>query len=105
MSLYFYSKNKNFQEKVLKQTSSGALVINDSLIHFVMIDLPFGGVGKSGVGKYHGEASFEVFSHRKSVLKKTLWFDVNQRFAPYKLSKKHAALGKTSFGTFQRTIL
>ena len=91
LSLFLYSKNKNIQEKVLKQTSSGALVINESLIHFIMVDLPFGGVGESGMGKYHGQASFEAFSHRKSVLKKSLLFDVRQRFAPYSLSRKQAA--------------
>ena len=91
LSLFFYSNNKTLQKKVIKQTSSGALVINDSLIHFVMINLPFGGIGNSGMGKYHGQASFDVFSHHKSVLKKTLWFDVRQRFAPYTLSRKQAA--------------
>lgn len=91
LSLFFYSNNKNSQRRVSEQTSSGALVINDSLIHFVMVDLPFGGVGESGMGKYHGHASFEAFSHRKSVLKKSLLFDVRQRFAPYTLSRKQAA--------------
>lgn len=91
LSLFLYTKNKEVQEKVQKQTSSGALVINESLIHFIMVDLPFGGVGESGMGKYHGQASFEAFSHRKSVLKKILLFDVKQRFAPYSLSRKQAA--------------
>jgi aldehyde dehydrogenase (NAD+) len=91
LSLFLYTKNKEIQEKVQKKTSSGALVINESLIHFIMVDLPFGGVGESGIGKYHGQASFEAFSHRKSVLKKSLLFDVKQRFAPYSLSRKQAA--------------
>ncbi len=91
LSLFLYSNNRNLHRKVIKQTSSGALVINDSLIHFVMVNLPFGGVGNSGMGKYHGQASFDAFSHYKSVLKKTLLFDIRQRFAPYTLSRKQAA--------------
>ena len=90
LTLYLYTNNKKLQKKVLTQTSSGVLAFNDSLVHFAIINLPFGGVGKSGMGKYHGKASFEAFSHRKSVLKKTLWFDVRQRFAPYTLSRKQA---------------
>ena len=91
LTLYFFSKNKKLQEKVLAQTSSGSLGFNDAVVHFVIINLPFGGVGNSGMGNYHSQASFEVFSHRKSVLKKALLFDVKQRFAPYTLSRKQAA--------------
>ncbi|MBN1407082.1 MAG: aldehyde dehydrogenase family protein [Calditrichaceae bacterium] len=90
LTFYFFSQNKDLQEKVLSQTSSGSLVFNDALVHFVIINLPFGGVGNSGMGNYHGELSFEAFSHRKSVLKKALLFDVRQRFAPYTLSRKQA---------------
>jgi aldehyde dehydrogenase (NAD+) len=88
LNLYFFSNNRNNQDKILHFTRSGNLSINDSLVHFVMTDLPFGGTGTSGMGKYHGKASFDAFSHHKSVLKKSLLFDVKQRFAPYTLSRK-----------------
>ncbi|MEJ2545707.1 MAG: aldehyde dehydrogenase family protein [Calditrichaceae bacterium] len=91
LSLFLYTNDKEIQKKVINKTSSGAMVINDSLIHFVMVNLPFGGVGSSGMGKYHGTASFDAFSHHKSVLKKKLWFDIRQRFTPYTLSRKQAA--------------
>jgi aldehyde dehydrogenase (NAD+) len=91
LTLYLYTNNKNFQKRTLRETSSGTVVINDSLVQFAIANLPFGGVDGSGMGKYHGEHSFKVFSHRKSILKKSLWFDVSQRFAPYKLSRKQAA--------------
>ena len=58
--------------------------INDTVMQFVVRFLPFGGVGNSGIGSYHGKASFDTFSHYKSVLNKGLWFDLKFRYAPYK---------------------
>ncbi|NEP88710.1 MAG: aldehyde dehydrogenase [Okeania sp. SIO2C2] len=84
LSLYFFSRNKQKQEQVLTETSSGNVCINDTVMQFGVVSLPFGGVGNSGIGRYHGKASFETFSHYKSVLKKGLWFDLNWRYAPYK---------------------
>lgn len=90
LSLYFFSNNKKQQKKVIHETRSGSVCINDSIIHFIISRLPFGGVGASGMGQYHGRASFEAFSHKKSVLKKSLWYDVHIRFAPYTLSNRQA---------------
>lgn len=90
LSLYFFSNNKDLQKRVIHETRSGSLCINDSIIQFIISRLPFGGVGESGMGQYHGRASFEAFSHKKSVLKKSLWYDVRVRFAPYTLSNKQA---------------
>jgi aldehyde dehydrogenase (NAD+) len=90
LSLYFFSNNKEQQERVIHETRSGSVCINDSIIHFIISRLPFGGVGASGMGQYHGRASFEAFSHKKSVLKKSLWYDVGVRFAPYTLSNRQA---------------
>ncbi|MCP2729224.1 aldehyde dehydrogenase [Limnofasciculus baicalensis] len=84
LALYFFSKDKQKQELVLQQTSSGGVSINDTIMQVGVTDLPFGGVGDSGIGSYHGKASFDTFSHYKSVLKKGLWFDQSWRYPPYK---------------------
>lgn len=84
LALYFFSRNKQKQEQVLKETSSGNACINDTVMQVGVTSLPFGGVGNSGIGSYHGKASFDTFSHYKSVLKKGLWLDLNWRYAPYK---------------------
>ncbi|HLO87762.1 MAG TPA: aldehyde dehydrogenase family protein [Nostocaceae cyanobacterium] len=84
LALYLFSQNPNLQQQVLQNTSSGAFGINETVIHFTISALPFGGVGNSGIGKYHGKASFETFSHYKSVLKNPFWLDIKLRYAPYK---------------------
>ncbi|MGB3513155.1 MAG: aldehyde dehydrogenase [Microcoleaceae cyanobacterium] len=84
LALYFFSRNKNKQQQVLAETSSGNVCINDTVMQFGVKSLPFGGVGNSGIGSYHGKASFDTFSHYKSVLNKGLWLDLNWRYAPYK---------------------
>ena len=83
LSLYIFSKNKNIQQKILQSTSSGGVCINDTVMQVGINELPFGGVGDSGIGSYHGVASFDTFSHHKSVLKKSFRFDLNWRYAPY----------------------
>ncbi|MEO1179873.1 MAG: aldehyde dehydrogenase [Cyanobacteria bacterium J06636_28] len=87
LALYLFSRDKTKQQRVLTETSSGGVCLNDTVLHIGVPDLPFGGVGQSGIGSYHGKASFETFSHYKSVLKKTFWFDLDWRYAPYKPSK------------------
>lgn len=84
LALYFFSKNKSAQERVLQETTSGGVCINDTVMQVGIPDLPFGGVGFSGIGSYHGKASFDTFSHQKSVLKKSFLFDPKWRYAPYK---------------------
>lgn len=83
LALYFFSRNKNHQERILRETSSGGVSINDTAMQFGVTALPFGGVGNSGIGKYHGNSSFETFSHQKSVLKKSFLLDLKWRYAPY----------------------
>jgi aldehyde dehydrogenase (NAD+) len=61
----------------------GGAVVNDSVIHFTNPNLPFGGIGPSGMGSYHGKHSFELFSHVKPIVKRSFWFDLPQRYAPY----------------------
>jgi len=83
LALYFFSRDKKKQELVLSQTSSGGGCINDTTIHETA-RLPFGGVGESGTGKYHGKASFDTFSHERSIVKSGFLFDVALRYPPYK---------------------
>lgn len=83
LALYIFSQDKMKQQQVIKQTSSGGICINDTVMQVGVSSLPFGGVGDSGIGSYHGEASFDTFSHKKSILSKSFWFDLNWRYAPY----------------------
>ncbi|MBW4622203.1 MAG: aldehyde dehydrogenase [Cyanosarcina radialis HA8281-LM2] len=84
LALYFFSNDKQKQQQVLRSTSSGGVCINDTLMHCAFPALPFGGVGASGMGNYHGKAGFDTFSHQKSILKKSFLVDFNLRYAPYK---------------------
>ena len=83
LAIYIFSKNKNLQQQVCSQTSSGGVCINDTLMRFGVSSLPFGGVGNSGMGSYHGKASFDTFSHYKSILNKFFRLDFNLRYPPY----------------------
>jgi len=84
LSLYIFSKRKKFIASILKKHSFGGGCVNDTLIHFVNDRLPFGGVGHSGMGAYHGKSTFNTFSHHKSITKKYAWPDLPIRYAPYK---------------------
>lgn len=84
LALYLFSKDNSEQKKVVNNVSCGGMTINDCLSHVLNPNLPFGGVGDSGMGAYHGKLSFETFSHKKSVLKRTFKFDLKARYAPYK---------------------
>ena len=68
LALYWFGKDKKNLQQVLSNTRSGGVTINDTLLHVAVEDLPFGGVGASGMGTYHGKAGFETFSHKKSIL-------------------------------------
>ncbi len=83
LALYFFSRSVVNQERVLSKTSSGGVCINDVMLHYANSALPFGGVGASGMGKYHGRYSFDTFTHPKAVLKKPFWLDIRQRYMPY----------------------
>ena len=88
LALYFFSKDKDKQEKILKQTSSGGVSINDTLAHYQNVRIPFGGIGNSGMGAYHGKASFDTFSHSKSVLRRS-FFEDKIKYPPYKTPLKY----------------
>lgn len=84
LSLYVFSENKSFADKMILNYSFGGGCINDTVIHFSNKRLPFGGVGHSGIGAYHGRLSFDIFSHQKGIVKKANWLDLQMRYAPYK---------------------
>ncbi len=83
LALYFFSKNAQREKKVLETTSFGGGCINDTLIHLSNPNLPFGGVGPSGLGAYHGKFSFDTFSHQKGVLHRSFSLDPSLRYPPY----------------------
>ena len=85
LALYLFGGAEKEQEKILKMTSSGGVCFNDVVLQAGIPELPFGGVGTSGMGKYHGKAGFDNFTHYKSVLKRPFWLDLNFRYPPYKL--------------------
>ncbi len=83
LSCYIYSKNRKNIDKLLNEISFGGGAVNDSLMHLSNSNLPFGGVGLSGIGSYHGKAGFDTFSHFKSILDKPFWIEPNIKYAPY----------------------
>jgi len=83
LSFYLFSKDKKFIEDTLINYSFGGGCINDTMIHLVNQRLPFGGVGHSGIGAYHGKSSFDTFSHKKSIVVKANWLDIPLRYPPY----------------------
>jgi len=89
LALYVFTNDKNFAERMITNFSFGGGCVNDCMIHFANKRLPFGGVGYSGMGAYHGKLGFDTFSHKKSIVKKPNWGDNNLRFAPYKNKLKY----------------
>ncbi len=83
LSCYIYSSSKKVVNKLLKEISFGGGAINDSMMHLSNSDLPFGGVGFSGIGNYHGESGFNAFSHHKSILHKPFWYESSLKYPPY----------------------
>jgi acyl-CoA reductase-like NAD-dependent aldehyde dehydrogenase len=84
LALYVFTRDREKQAEVVSGTSSGAVCINDAVVHFASHYLPFGGIGDSGMGAYHGRTGFETFSHAKSIVKNTMLFDIPLRYAPYR---------------------
>lgn len=84
LALYYFTTSKERERKIIKSISYGGGCINDTIMHLATSHMPFGGVGESGMGGYHGKASFDTFSHQKSVLNKAVQFDMPLRYPPYK---------------------
>lgn len=87
LALYLFTENRNTAEKVINKISFGGGCINDTIIHLANNRLPFGGVGDSGIGSYHGEKGFATFSHYKSIVDKKTWIDLPWRYRPYSKTK------------------
>jgi aldehyde dehydrogenase (NAD+) len=83
LALYLFTNSNGKFKQVSEQTSSGTLCINDAVIFMINHDLPFGGVGNSGMGAYHGKWGFDTFSHLKPIMHRSFWGDVPVRYAPY----------------------
>jgi aldehyde dehydrogenase (NAD+) len=83
LALYIFTGSEESERKVVAETSSGGVCVNATIYHLANPDLPFGGVGASGMGSYHGRASFEAFSHRKSVMRKSTRIDPKLAYPPY----------------------
>lgn len=83
LALYYFGPEKQGRE-VLRRTSSGGACLNDTIMHIANEALPFGGVGQSGMGSYHGRLSFDVFSHRRAVVATPAWIDPPMRYMPYR---------------------
>ena len=83
LALYLFTNSRSTEKKVLNSCSFGGGCINDTIIHLATSAMGFGGVGNSGMGSYHGKASFDLFCHRRSIVKKYNWIDLPIRYQPY----------------------
>lgn len=88
LALYLFTTSKANEKHILTSISHGGGCINDTVVHLATPYLPFGGVGESGMGSYHGKASFDTFSHKKSIMKKSNLIDIPLRYPPYPESTK-----------------
>jgi aldehyde dehydrogenase (NAD+) len=88
LALYVYTKNQAVEDAVLSRTSSGGATVNHGWLHLGVPELPFGGVGESGMGGYHGKHSFDTFTHFKSVLKKPFGLEPSLMYPPYDAKKQ-----------------
>lgn len=87
LALYLFTKNKNDEKRFMLGLQFGGGCVNDVMIHVSNHNLPFGGIGESGLGYYHGDYSFETFSHPKAILKNVTWIDMPVRYQPYSALK------------------
>ncbi|BBN20246.1 hypothetical protein MPTK1_8g17640 [Marchantia polymorpha subsp. ruderalis] len=104
LALYVFSNSKAVQQQVIEETSSGGVTVNDTMLHVATSGLPFGGVGDSGMGAYHGVHSFNVFSHKKAVLYRGFRADNSIRYPPY-TNKKQRLIRALMSGNFLGLIL
>jgi aldehyde dehydrogenase (NAD+) len=87
LALYLFTNDRSTKTKITHELSFGGGAINDAIMHITNHHLPFGGVGDSGIGSYHGEAGFKTFSHYKSMLEKPLKFEPNLKYSPHTEAK------------------
>ncbi|QIE60789.1 aldehyde dehydrogenase family protein [Rasiella rasia] len=87
LSAYVFTSSSSIRKKVFNTLSFGGGMVNDAVMHITNSNLPFGGVGNSGIGSYHGEAGFNCFSHRKSIIKKGTWLELPLKYFPHSSSR------------------
>lgn len=87
LALYLFTSKKKNKKKVLKKCQFGGGCFNDTMIHLATCNMPFGGVGASGMGSYHGKAGFDEFTHYRSMVDKKNWLDISLRYQPYTYRK------------------
>jgi len=107
LALYAFTNSSATAKRIIDQTSSGGVTINDCLMHFANPSLPFGGVGNSGMGSYHGKFGYELFSHSKPVLHKSIYMDAPARYPPYtdgkyKLFKYVSTITRVNSASFSK---
>ncbi len=83
LALYLFTRSEEMEQRVMEEIPFGGGCVNDTIVHLVNHSLPFGGVGNSGMGRYHGKFGFDTFTHYKGVLKKGNWLDLPVRYPPY----------------------
>jgi aldehyde dehydrogenase (NAD+) len=86
LALYLFTRDRANEARVLSETRSGGVCVNDVLSHTIGSGLPFGGLGESGMGAYHGRAGFDAFSHQRSILRRATWLDTPFRYPPQRIS-------------------
>lgn len=90
LALYLFSRNKQWVNHIIENTSSGGVCVNETIMHMVPPTLPFGGVGNSGLGgAYNGWFGYDTFSHKKAVMKKHFWLDLDKKYPPYTQDKQN----------------
>jgi aldehyde dehydrogenase (NAD+) len=87
LALYFFTRDRLLQERLIRDVGCGSVVVNDVVVNQIVPGLPFGGVGNSGMGSFHGRYTFEAFSHAKAVLRRSLWADFDMRYPPFNDAK------------------
>ncbi|XP_062219788.1 aldehyde dehydrogenase family 3 member F1-like [Phragmites australis] len=87
LAIYAFTRNEKLKRRIIEETSSGSVTFNDAVVQYGLDSLPFGGVGHSGFGQYHGKYSFEMFSHKKAVLKRSFLIEFMFRYPPWDESK------------------
>uniref|UniRef100_A0ACD5ZJS6 Uncharacterized protein n=1 Tax=Avena sativa TaxID=4498 RepID=A0ACD5ZJS6_AVESA len=83
LAIYAFTTNEALKQRIVKETSSGSVTFNDAIVQYGVDSLPFGGVGQSGFGQYHGKYSFEMFSHKKAVFKRSFLIEFMFRYPPW----------------------
>lgn len=91
LACYIFTSSRKTRRKFVCYTSIGGGCVNDTVMHLTTPNLPFGGVGNSGMGAYHGKRSFETFSHQKSILDKSQIVDIPVRYQPYRMWKRRSS--------------